>query len=87
MDGRCNRPLKLHVTIVNTYYAQQPNWRHPLIDARALLAHFKDFIWLENVRLDRIAICEMGAKEMVDARTGRVVDEAYTEVAAKPIRV
>jgi len=82
-----NRPLKLHVTIVNTIYAQGRNGRHPLIDARAILEHFKDFVWLEDILLDRVAICEIGAKKLVDARTGRVVDEAYNEVAAKAIRV
>lgn len=80
-------PFKLHVTIVNTYYAHDRNGRHPPIDARALLEHFKDFVWAEDVVLNRVAICEMGAKNVVDRRTGRVVDEAYTEVESKAIRV
>ena len=62
-----------------------PNANAPLkIDATALLEKFKDFIWAENVVLDRIAICEMGAKKIMDAK-GRVVNEEYTEVASVPL--
>ena len=51
------------------------------IDARSLLDEYKDFIWAENVALDRLAICEMGAKKSSDD-SGNVVDEQYTEVAS-----
>ena len=59
-----------------------PRANAPLkLDARALLEDYKDFVWAENVVLDRIAICEMGAKKRFDA-DGRVVGEEYTEVAS-----
>ncbi|KAK3070053.1 hypothetical protein LTR53_011122 [Teratosphaeriaceae sp. CCFEE 6253] len=59
-----------------------PDANAPLkIDATALLASFNDFSWAENVVLDRIAVCEMGAKKVLDAQ-GRVVSEEYTEVAS-----
>lgn len=128
------RPLKLHVTIVNTVYTKsretrskaqeetlnflssapsfsaQPAtpemdtkiWGHtneddvskndasrksgpgrkanaPLkIDATALLERFKNFVFAENVVLDRLAICEMGAKVSDDQRN---LGEHYKEVA------
>ncbi|KAK4547952.1 hypothetical protein LTR36_010671 [Oleoguttula mirabilis] len=58
-----------------------PNATAPLkIDATAILERYKDFVWAENVVLDRVAICEMGAKKLTDAE-GKVVGEEYTEVA------
>ncbi|KAK5119295.1 hypothetical protein LTR85_007651 [Meristemomyces frigidus] len=58
-----------------------PNANAPLkIDATAILEEFKDFVWAENVALDRIAICEMGAEKITNAE-GKVVGEEYTEVA------
>jgi activating signal cointegrator complex subunit 1 len=55
-------------------------------DARRLLDEYKDFVWAEGVVLDRIAICEMGAKKQFDAE-GTVVDEEYTEVASVKLPV
>jgi activating signal cointegrator complex subunit 1 len=87
-DGR---KLKLHATLVNTIYAKgrksQGHGRNanaPLkIDARALLDKYADFVWARNVVLDRIAICEMGAKKRME--NGEVVGEEYTEVASVPL--
>ncbi|KAK1063238.1 hypothetical protein LTR12_009577 [Friedmanniomyces endolithicus] len=63
-----------------------PKANAPLkMDATALLARFENFVWAEGVVLDRVSICEMGAKKIVDA-DGRVVDEEYTEVASVRIR-
>ena len=86
-----DRTLKLHATIVNTIYAKGrkdrsaghgPNANAPLkIDATAILERFQDFIWAKDVVLDRIAICEMGAKKMLDEK-GDVIAEEYTEVAS-----
>lgn len=89
-----DRNLKLHATIVNTIYAKGrnsqghgPNAKAPLkIDARALLEEYKDFVWAENVVLDRIAICEMGAKRRMDDN-GNVVGEEYTEVVSVTLPV
>lgn len=58
-----------------------PNANAPLkIDATSILEKYKDYVWAENVVLDRIAICEMGAKKILDDQ-GNVKAEEYTEVA------
>ncbi|QIW96848.1 hypothetical protein AMS68_002366 [Peltaster fructicola] len=49
------------------------------IDAREVLNNYKDFDWA-SLTLDRIAICEMGAKKHYDDE-GRVIGEEYKEVA------
>ena len=59
-----------------------PNANAPLkIDATAILEKYEDFVWAKDVVLDRAAICEMGAKKVVDEE-GNVKDEEYTEVAS-----
>lgn len=83
-----DRELRLHATLVNTIYAKGrrseghgANANAPLkIDARALLDKYESFVWAKDVVLDRIAICEMGAKKRVE--NGEVVGEEYTEVAS-----
>lgn len=58
-----------------------PNAKAPLkIDAREVLEKYKDFAWAENFTLDRVAICEMGAKKKTDP-DGNAVGEEYIEVA------
>lgn len=58
-----------------------PNANAPLkIDATGILEKYKDFVWAEGVVLDRIAICEMGAKNISNAE-GEIIDQEYTEVA------
>ncbi|KAM0707035.1 hypothetical protein Q7P35_006366 [Cladosporium inversicolor] len=86
-----NRELRLHATLVNTIYAKGTksqghgrNANAPMkIDARALLDKYADFVWAKDVVIDRIAICEMGAKKRVE--NGEVVGEEYTEVASVPL--
>ena len=81
----------MHATLVNTIYAKGkksqghgPNANAPLkIDARALLHKYENFVWAEDLILDRIAICEMGAKKQME--NGEVVGEEYTEVASVPL--
>lgn len=59
-----------------------PDANAPLkIDARAILEKYKDFVWAKGVVLDRVAICEMGAKKKLDAN-GVVITEEYSEVAS-----
>ncbi|KAF2766054.1 hypothetical protein EJ03DRAFT_278850 [Teratosphaeria nubilosa] len=59
-----------------------PHASAPLkIDATALLEQYKDVVWAQNVALDRIAICEMGAKKILNEQ-GEVVAEEYKEVAS-----
>lgn len=53
-------------------------------DATELAARFSDYEWAREVRIERVAICEMGAKKIMD-ENGEVVDEAYTEVASVPL--
>lgn len=88
-----DRKLRLHATLVNTIYAKgrkfQGHGRNanaPMkIDARALLDKYANFVWAKDVVLDRIAICEMGAKKRIE--NGEVVGEEYTEVASVPLLV
>ncbi|KAF2100104.1 hypothetical protein NA57DRAFT_56030 [Rhizodiscina lignyota] len=90
-----DRQLKLHATVLNTIYVKRssrdrssghgPNARAPLrVDATALLELYKDFVWADGVRIEKIAICKMGAKKTFDA-AGNIVDEAYEEVASIPL--
>ncbi|KAK5116371.1 hypothetical protein LTR62_007918 [Meristemomyces frigidus] len=59
-----------------------PNANAPLkIDATAIVEHYADFVWVKDVVLDRIAICEMGAKKITDAEF-RIIDEQYKEIAS-----
>ncbi|KAK6906466.1 hypothetical protein L486_07724 [Kwoniella mangroviensis CBS 10435] len=74
-----NRPLRLHATVINTRYVSKGDF--PLkIDATSMVRQFKEEIWAENVALERLAICKMGADKMLDP-TGAVIDEQYREVA------
>ncbi|KAI0445576.1 kinase A anchor protein [Xylaria telfairii] len=80
-----NRPLLLHATILNTIYIKGKNTsrggkgksREQLtIDARQILDRYNDYLWMEDVPIEKIAICKMGAKKQEDG------DEAY-EVEAE----
>jgi activating signal cointegrator complex subunit 1 len=80
-----NRPLLLHATILNTIYVK---WRNAsragkgkkheklTIDTRQILERYDDYLWMENVPIEKIAICKMGAKNLEDG------DAAY-EVEAE----
>lgn len=89
-----NRPLLLHATIVNTLYAKtkghvkvtghgKNNRGVGKMDARALLEDFEAFEWAKDFRIERVSICQMGAKKEVV--NGIVVDEEYVEVASVPL--
>lgn len=46
-----------------------------------------DAVWADNVRLEKVAICEMGAKDVREGEeeeegNGRVVDQVYKEIAS-----
>ncbi|OCK88882.1 uncharacterized protein K441DRAFT_457477, partial [Cenococcum geophilum 1.58] len=57
-----------------------PNARAPLrFDARGLLERFEGFVWAEGLRVDKVAICRMGARKVLD-EGGAVVGEEYEEV-------
>ncbi|KAL8835803.1 MAG: hypothetical protein Q9176_006684 [Flavoplaca citrina] len=50
-------------------------------DARGLLERYKEFEWVKDVKIEKVAICELGAKKVIDGK-GVVVGEEYTEVAS-----
>ncbi|KAF2036175.1 hypothetical protein EK21DRAFT_52937 [Setomelanomma holmii] len=57
-------------------------------DARDLIEKYKDFTWAEDVRIDRVQICKMGAKNIWSGARegeGEVVDEKYEVVFEKGI--
>ncbi|KAI1354295.1 kinase A anchor protein [Xylaria sp. FL0043] len=80
-----SRPLLLHATVLNTIYVKGDNSsrrekgrrREKLtIDARQILDRYEDYLWMDDVPVEKIAICKMGAKKQDDG------DEAY-EVEAE----
>ncbi|KAJ4991048.1 hypothetical protein SVAN01_03398 [Stagonosporopsis vannaccii] len=54
-------------------------------DASTLIDAYKDFVWADDVRIDRVQICKMGAKKKLDEDSGEVVDEEYEVIAEKCI--
>lgn len=61
--------------------SHERNARAPMrFDATALLEQFKDFVWARDFRVEKVAICKMGAKKIFGER-GKVVGEEYEEVA------
>ncbi|KAI9055852.1 hypothetical protein LZ554_000791 [Drepanopeziza brunnea f. sp. 'monogermtubi'] len=69
------RPLVLHATIVNTVYLPRNfSWvgagrekrkgrrERYTLDARGLVREFEDCVWMKEVRLEKVAVCRMGAK-------------------------
>ncbi|KAI1506528.1 kinase A anchor protein [Biscogniauxia marginata] len=78
------RPLLLHATIVNTIYVKGRDSRggkgkrhdRLTVDARRILERYDDFVWMQDIPIEKIAICKMGAKKQDDG------DEAY-EVEAE----
>ena len=53
-------------------------------DARELVEQYKDAVWASNVRIDRLQICKMGARKIVNDK-GEVVAEEYEVVSEKII--
>jgi activating signal cointegrator complex subunit 1 len=80
-----DRPLKLHATIVNTIYAKAEHrgGGNVRFDAEALLGKWKDFIWVQDFAIEKLAICKMGAKKITN-ENGEIVGEEYEEVASIP---
>jgi len=57
------------------------NTRAPMrFDATALLEQFNDFVWAGDFRIEKVAICKMGARKIFGER-GEVVGEEYEEIA------
>lgn len=81
------RPLHLHATIVNTIYARatasgKQRWSKDSgkIDATALIRRYEGYEWVMGMRVERVAICEMGARKVVDGEGEG--DEIYREVVS-----
>ncbi|PSR78814.1 kinase A anchor protein, partial [Coniella lustricola] len=87
-----DRPLLLHATIVNTIYVKARNNNsdkkrgshgkrevHTIKNVQGILDRYENQIWMQDMPLDRIAICKMGAKPISRAM---LVDAAY-EVEAE----
>lgn len=79
-----DRPLIVHATIVNTVYvpavksgSKSGHGRRSrfVVDARVLLDEWADFVWMKDVKLDRVAICRTGARKV----EGDEDDEEYIE--------
>lgn len=58
------------------------SWMH--FDATETIEQYRDFVWANHVKVDRVQICKMGAKKILDD-TGEVVDEKYEVVFEKEI--
>ncbi|RGP76041.1 hypothetical protein FLONG3_5432 [Fusarium longipes] len=75
------RPLLLHATVVNTIYVKDDRGRRLrerlTLDARDMVSLYDDYVWLEDMPLDKVALCQMGAKKIEGTD-----DEAY-EVEAE----
>ncbi|KAL9581724.1 MAG: hypothetical protein Q9212_003727 [Teloschistes hypoglaucus] len=50
-------------------------------DAQDLLSKYATFEWAKDVRVEKVTICEMGAKKIMDGE-GNVLGEQYKEVMA-----
>ena len=77
-----SRPLLLHATIVNTVYVPGTMERGThgrnrgklMIDARDFLELYEDCEWMSDVRLEKVAICQMGARKLEDADEEYVIE-------------
>jgi activating signal cointegrator complex subunit 1 len=77
-----NRPLKLHATIVNTVYVpgvtgsggHGKRKAKLTIDAREIMEDFEEFEWASNVRIEKVAICKMGAQKNEEGEEEYVVE-------------
>lgn len=83
-----DRPLLLHATIVNTIYVKEKSdarrgkrWNRKVIgNAQAIIDRYEGQTWMEEVPLEKVAICRMRAKPVL--KGGEVVDAAYEEEGA-----
>ena len=90
-----DRDLRLHATIVNTIYAKDKKTRAKggghgknskgsrKFDARELINRYDNFEWAKDIHIERVSICEMGAKKTIE--NGEVLEEEYFEIASVPL--
>jgi activating signal cointegrator complex subunit 1 len=67
------RPLLLHATILNTIYVpgvRKVNGGHGkskarlTINAEDILEDYEKYVWMEGVKIEKVAICKMGAQKV-----------------------
>ncbi|KAK0732582.1 hypothetical protein B0T21DRAFT_412752 [Apiosordaria backusii] len=86
-----NRPLLLHATVVNTIYVkgrdkQRHRGKHGgkermVVDrAGEIIERYEDQVWMRDVKVERVAICKMGAKKLVDGEGRETGEEEYEVV-------
>ena len=51
------------------------------IDAQEVIERWGETTWAEDIRVEKVAVCEMGAKK-VENEEGKVIDEVYKELAS-----
>lgn len=86
-----DRPLLLHATIVNTVYVPGVRGKGGgsgvghgkrkakiTIDAREVLERYAEVIWMEDCRVEKVAVCRMGARKRRDAEGKETGEEEYT---------
>ncbi|KAK0674511.1 hypothetical protein QBC41DRAFT_297599 [Cercophora samala] len=86
-DGR---PLLLHATVVNTIYVkgrdkQRHRGKHGkerMVVERAgdIIERYEDQVWMRDVEVEKVAICKMGAKKVVDGEGRETGEEEYEVV-------
>ncbi|KAF2866074.1 AKAP7 2'5' RNA ligase-like domain-containing protein [Massariosphaeria phaeospora] len=60
-----------------------PNrWLH--FDATSIIERYADTVWADGVRIEKVQICKMGAKKILN-EDGEVVEEEYEEVFSKAL--
>ncbi|KAI9665744.1 MAG: hypothetical protein M1821_003678 [Bathelium mastoideum] len=80
-DGGAQRgEAKENAAVANNEVSSKPKFEQRF-NATELIEKYKNFVWGSNVRLDRLVICEMGAKKLYDAN-GDFLEEKYTEIAS-----
>ncbi|CAG9980637.1 unnamed protein product [Clonostachys byssicola] len=62
--AREERPLLLHATVVNTIYVGDRSLKRVAMDARDLMAKYDGHTWLEDMPVERVTLCKMGAKKV-----------------------
>ncbi|KAK4181120.1 hypothetical protein QBC36DRAFT_296996 [Triangularia setosa] len=85
-----NRPMLLHATIVNTIYVkgrdkQKHRGKHGkdrLVVERAgeIIERYEDQVWMRDVRVEKVTICKMGARKLVDGEGRETGEEVYEVV-------
>lgn len=61
--------ILLHATLLNTIYVRKQNRkdrRRIEIDARPLLERFGETVWMKDVKIEKLCLFRMGAKEVMD---------------------